>query len=978
MKKISKMKLHVKISILFAILMLTISSILIYFGYIHLTNVIDHVNKISFDKILTNTTTYLEDDFKKISGEINILSQTILTQPKVTSSQNKKILLLKTALDNNNNVNAAYIGYKDGCLLLIRRLIKLNGYKQYNPPKNSYYVVTTTIPPNQKNSGAVLTFYDKSFNKLTNYHDHNYSYDACTRIWYQQAVKYAKTIISPPYIFYSTKAIGITIAKNNINTNSVIGFDYTLKSLSEMINKYSLSPKTRTILFNSKGQILASNYNNKILYQNNGKYHIPTVNNIVDPVINDYANNKSNINNNNISFYSQQQEWLGKKKIFTLQNNSEQYTVLTVTPKKSLMKKAAEFKNELITAGVLVIIIILPVVWLIALLIARPLIYLSKQLDKIKNFDFKSSIDIKSSVEEIDKLIKSSTNMIQTIKQFQTIAETITKQKKYDTLLNTILQESTSIIKGKGGAVYLFDNNEKELEIAALYIEEKDNTEQNSLFNKLINSGKIPREIFEKKLDNKIDFYTEKYKNHYLNHSLLLWPEKMNDSDLYMSIIRLKDSDNNMMGYIIFAHNKNRNDNTNNSNNKFAFIKALGGFISAAIENQLLIKKRKELLQSLIVLIADAIDAKSPYTGKHCHRVPVLTKMIIEEACKSEKGEYKNYRLNTDQWEEIRIASWLHDCGKVITPADIIDKATKLECIYNRIHEIRMRFELLKSYADKDYWHGLYLGKDKDQLKKELSDKKKTLNNEFAFVAKCNIGGEFMSDKAVEQLQKISKRKWLRTIDDTLGLAEIELTQYENRKPPLNLPVEENLLADKQEHIIKNNTNNTEHEQFGFTMQQPENKRNNGELYNLNIRKGTLTEEDRYIINSHITHTIKMLSALPFPKHMNNIVEIAGNHHERIKGGGYPRGINAEDLPLAARAMAIADIFEALTSHDRPYKKVKTLNEALKIMKFMVNDQHIDKGLFELFIQSGKAEEYAKKYLLIEQQDEINPVDFIN
>ncbi len=962
--KFYKMKLHVKISIIFAVLMLIISSILIYTSYLHLTKVIRHVNKIAFDRILDDTAFCLETDFSKISSEMEILAKTPLTANDNDGCAGDKVMLLKTALDNNECVNAVYVGYGNGDLLLIRRLEVLSGYEKYSPPSDSYYVVTRA----KRNAGAVLTFYSKNFSELKSVEDKAYKYDATSRVWYKKAVKSTEVIVSPPYVFYSTKAIGITMAMSNLVTLNVVGFDYTMDSLLSMITKYSLSDETRTLLINSSGQILSGNYTEKLISESGGEYDIVTVENIVDPVINDYA---STVNDSvDIAYISNGEEWRGKKKSFSLKDNGEMYTVLTVTPERTLMVEASEYKRNLILAGVGVIILILPLVWIIAVLIARPLIYLSEQLDRLKNFDFRSSIDIESSVVEIDNLINSSKSMMTTIKKFQIIAETITKQKEYDLLLNTILQESTSIINGKGGAVYLIGDSGELLDIQALYLAENAKQKQEDIIERIRANGGIERGRFDKYLESGNELYIEKTGGEFAANVRLIWPEYITDTDLLLSIIPLRDSDGQMMGYIVFAHDKAAND-SEVENSELAFIKALSGFVSAAIEGQLLIEKRKELLQSLIMLIADAIDAKSPYTGKHCQRVPVITKMIMDEVCRSDQDGFKGYTLNSDQQEEIRIAFWLHDCGKVITPVDIVDKSTKLECIYNRIHEIRMRFELLKSYADTAYWRGLYEGGNKDKLEVIRDDIKKELDEEFAFVAGCNIGGEFMSDEDIARLEKISQRSWQRTLDDTLGLSAMELKFYPERNK--KLPVAEKLLADKLEHLHPKIEKDYEKENiWGFSMAEPDNISNKGELYNLCIKRGTLTGEDRYIINAHMIHTIKILSKLPFPKNMQNIVEIAGSHHEKINGGGYPRNIMARDLPIPARAMAIADIFEALTASDRPYKKNKTLSETLKIMKYMVEDGHIDRELFELFVRSGKAEEYARKYLLKEQQDIVN------
>jgi HD-GYP domain-containing protein (c-di-GMP phosphodiesterase class II) len=161
-------------------------------------------------------------------------------------------------------------------------------------------------------------------------------------------------------------------------------------------------------------------------------------------------------------------------------------------------------------------------------------------------------------------------------------------------------------------------------------------------------------------------------------------------------------------------------------------------------------------------------------------------------------------------------------------------------------------------------------------------------------------------------------------------------------------------------------------------MEVPEYERNLGELYNLSVTKGTLTIEERYKINEHIIMTIKMLENIPFTRNLRKVPEYAGGHHETMIGTGYPRKLSKEQLSIPARIMAIADIFEALTAADRPYKKAKTLSESIRIMAFMKKDKHIDADLFDIFLTSGVYKEYAKKFLLEEQIDEVDISQYLD
>jgi HD-GYP domain-containing protein (c-di-GMP phosphodiesterase class II) len=382
-------------------------------------------------------------------------------------------------------------------------------------------------------------------------------------------------------------------------------------------------------------------------------------------------------------------------------------------------------------------------------------------------------------------------------------------------------------------------------------------------------------------------------------------------------------------------------------------------------------KSQEDILDAIIKLIAEAIDAKSPYTGGHCERVPVIAQLLLDEANRSTLDTFKAFDLSSkDAQREFEIGAWLHDCGKVTTPEYVVDKSTKLETIYIRIHEIRMRFEVL--------WRDVQIDYLKNNISLEqLHMKQSRLHNDFEFIASVNIGGEFMDASKQERVKTIAKIEWERHFNDRLGLGQIEILRYETREGEL-YPVKEKLLSDESHHIvIRENFDHEAYRKEGFKLDVPEYLYNYGEVYNLCIEKGTLTPEERYKINEHVIMSIKMLEKIPFPSHLGKIAEYAGTHHETLIGTGYPRKLSKNELSIPARIMAIADIFEALTASDRPYKETKTLSASMKIMSFMVKDQHIDADLFKLFLTSGIYKTYAEKYLKPEQIDEVDIKNYL-
>ena len=377
---------------------------------------------------------------------------------------------------------------------------------------------------------------------------------------------------------------------------------------------------------------------------------------------------------------------------------------------------------------------------------------------------------------------------------------------------------------------------------------------------------------------------------------------------------------------------------------------------------------QEAFVESFIKLIAQAIDDKSAYTAGHCNRVPELGLMLADAAEKSQSEHFKDFKFeNDDERREFRIAAWLHDCGKITTPEHIVDKGTKLEANYNRIHEVRTRFEVLWRDAEITALTKKLEGSLPAELvADELASTKQQLQEDFEFIATSNVGGEFMSDDKVARIRSIAETTWTRNFDDQLGLSPIEAM---NRASSSSLPATEPLLSDKPEHIVKRDRPLEFDPKHQIKMGVPEHLYNLGEVYNLSIARGTLTAEDRFKINEHMLGTIKMLENLPFPKELSRVPRYASTHHETLKGTGYPRKLTGDDLSIPERILVISDIFEALTAADRPYKKAKPISVAVDIMYKMALDEHLDIELFRLFLTSGTHVRYAEEYLKPEQID---------
>lgn len=399
---------------------------------------------------------------------------------------------------------------------------------------------------------------------------------------------------------------------------------------------------------------------------------------------------------------------------------------------------------------------------------------------------------------------------------------------------------------------------------------------------------------------------------------------------------------------------------------------ALASQAAISLDVVQLINEQQALIDAIVRVIALAIDARSPYTGGHCRRIPELSVMLAEAACAATQGSLADFRFETeDEWREFRIGAWMHDCGKIAVPDHIIDKPTKLEMIYNRLHEVRTRFEVLWRDAEIRRLEQLLGGADPEQANREAAVEKQRLQEEFALVAECNVGCDAMAADKVPRLREIGERTWQRHFDDRIGISEDEAIRRA-AVPAAALPATERLLADLPHMVVPRDEAHMPDPRFGFKMDIPENISNGGELYNLCVTRGTLTEEDRFRINEHVIHTAVMLDGLPFPKNMRRVPEFASTHHETLTGTGYPRRLAADQLSIPARIVAIADIFEALTAADRPYKKGKPLSESIRILARLRDVRHIDADLLDLFLTSGVYLEYARRFLNPDQIDEVD------
>ena len=537
-------------------------------------------------------------------------------------------------------------------------------------------------------------------------------------------------------------------------------------------------------------------------------------------------------------------------------------------------------------------------------------------------------------------------DLFRRLEQLNEIGAALSQERDIDHLLEKILLAAKAVTRAAGGTLYVLEPSDEgpQLRFAIMrnesmgiamggttgnpipfypvHLYEKDGTPNNQMV--------AAYTALTGKTVNIADAYTEEgfdfsgtrnfdKKTGYRSKAFLTVPMKNHESEIIgvLQLINSRDPATNEIGP--FSHSDQR------------LAESLASQAAIALTNRHLINQLEELFESFIELINTAIDEKSPYTGGHCQRVPVLTMMLADAVNETKEGPLQDFNMSDKDRYELKIAGLLHDCGKVTTPVHVVDKATKLETIFDRINLVDTRFEVLKRDLEiqtlkqkiellrQPVLDEIRARERLAQIDQTSRDVLRELDGDREFLRHCNVGGEVMSPEVRERVNIIGTGyKW---IDVSGGTADF-LTQDEIR--------------------------------------------------NLTIARGTLTDEERQTINHHIVATIKMLEALPWPKHLRNVPEYAGGHHERMDGKGYPRGLKREQMSVQARVMGIADIFEALTAKDRPYKRGKTLSESLKILGNFKLNGHIDPDLFDVFVRRKVYLRYAEQFLDPDQIDEVD------
>lgn len=986
--------LHVHIATLFVALVTCVGAGVAWLGYTTSRQVLEEAAAGLVDRIGTETALEVERVVAPLALAAELLSVDPIQDATTLEARLERLAPFARTLSATPNAAAVFVGYDDGDFLLLRRLASAADRLRFDAPPGASFLVQS-IERRAAVPGRFLAL-DDDLLVLRDVVRDGYAdeYDPRTRTWFDAALDATGAIRTDPYAFFTDQRIGLTVAAAAPNGRAVVGIDLTLARLGASLERQRVTPGSELALLDARDGVIAhvgalaggtqiggtAGVALRSVAAPTGaasdaeragalaSIELPTLGALPDGPLPLLAGALPAAGAQRA--VTERRSLLGRAWFVRVHPvevaGGGAWRVVTVIPERELFASALSLRttSTLLTVAVLVLSVV--ATWLLARVIAGPLQSLAREADAMRRFRFDGRIGVRTVVREVADLAATMDALKTTVRRFMEVSEAVASERDFDRLLPMLLGSVLEVGGAHRGALLV--GNEDGLTPMAI----ADATGARRL--DADDVAPVPPERFGAAIAAAVQGRVPVEGP----ADAITLPGHHDAVDALPTrgrayAVPLVTRRGELSGVAVVLTDGHVDDA------RAAFLQALSAPSATALETRGLIDTQHRLFQSFVRLIADAIDAKSPFTGGHCARVPELTSMLAAAACAERTGPFANFDLDELQWEALHVGAWLHDCGKVTTPDHVIDKATKLETMHDRIHEVRTRFEVLKRDAVIRSLEARLAGTDDAVAARELAREHATLDDEFAFVARCNDGSEPMTGAAVERLHRIAARTWWRTLDDRLGLS---LHELERRGVADALPAQEHLLADKPAHRVpreeRTASAGADVGPLAPHWRPPPLRFDRGELHNLGIRRGTLTEEERYTINEHVLHTIRMLGELPFPRHLSSVVEIAGGHHERVDGRGYPRGLRVEDLSLEARMVAIADVFEALTAPDRPYRRGMLLSEALDVLDRMRRDGHVDAALFELFVRSGTYRTYAERFMRPEQIDDVDEARYLS
>ncbi|HHQ4553335.1 TPA: GAF domain-containing protein, partial [Aeromonas veronii] len=672
--------LYVHIAHLFLGLLLVFALITLGHQYQQTKTMLMNEAEERFSLIGQLTTQELEGLFRSSALSVNLLAQQRLTEANTLAARMANIPYMATLLTGQPSANGVYAGYNNGDMFRLMRWPADTDVQHLTPPANTRWIVQSV---RHLESATLTDIFALADNLAIIAHKQvsGLTFDAREHPWFIQAKQAGRLVQTPPYISLDSQEMYLSFAKPMQNGAGIIGVSLNLRSIEHLLKSAMITPNMRLAIVNEQGELITSHKGGMIIHGEKGKYRLAKVTEADLPMLQHLIDASQRQHIEKLTFQSEERDWQGMH-VELPEADESRLSLWIAAPVDELLAKAITIRNQtFLLSGIFLILALLAAIKL-ARTAARPLDTLTQEAGKIAHFDFNEPVRVNTYIAEIIDLSQAMGDMKSTIQRFLQLSTSLSSETSFPRLLVRLLTEMQQLTGATGCMLYLSDSGNKTLDLAGLCwngeVQEQTpthsigtlNQPKHPLFQSLQGVELEPVALVSSELQILFPYIEES------DTQLTFWP------------IALKNRDGLLLGTLVFLIDERKKSLTPQ---RMAFVKALSSTAAVALTTQRLLEEQRNLLEAFIQLIAGAIDAKSPYTGGHCQRVPELTKMLAEAACEAREGPFQHFSLDETQWEAIHIAAWLHDCGKVTTPEFVVDKATKLETLCDRIHEVRMR-----------------------------------------------------------------------------------------------------------------------------------------------------------------------------------------------------------------------------------------------------------------------------------------------
>ncbi len=725
---------------------------------------------------------------------------------------------LTEALRLNPTMSSIFVGSDDGEFFLVRTVGDRRVVAQsLEAPPGSRFAVQSIERVDGRTVETVL-FLDNALGLVESRTEEAPDFDPRQREWYRLAIGSERQITSDFYVFFTTGEVGLTFARRLDNGRGVVGADLALADLSAALARQRVTEDTRIAIFDPSTRVVALSTAEIGVPvrapQSEETVTMPRLADLDDPVYRELAAALGGeVGGGRFNIESAGRIWLTSVSPVPTRRGSDIF-LATMIPRDELLAAVDQIRDRSLLLSLTFLLLAVGVVLWVSGNLSAALRNLAREAGEIRRFRLSRPVEVRSRIAEVDDLALTMGVMKSSLQQFFEISRALSAEKDYRKLLEMILREARKVAHADGGAIMIMNDEDTALEIAIL-----ENVESGAHFGGTSGlepafpkvpfaaepggimhpdpDGETARRGETILVNNLVDdriFDTTAVRDRYG------WAKGTRASLLN---VPLADQKGEIVGILQLVNARSMSGEvTAFDTEAVPAIEAVASDAAVALDLRRLLQAQKDLLDAIIHMVAGAIDAKSPYTHGHCQRVPEIAKELAEAAHNATDGPFAEFHLTDDEWEELHLASWLHDCGKLTTPEYVVDKATRLETISDRLHEIRTRFEVLWRDAEIEYWKTLARDCAEDvEAKERLGRRLDEIRRDFEFIAECNSGETLMNEARIQRVREIGARTWTRHLDDRIGLSHDEL-ERKRRTPDPDLPLEEPMLADKVEHLI--------------------------------------------------------------------------------------------------------------------------------------------------------------------------------